>query len=143
MKPKYIIALAVVAGALAYLVFAGLGQNLVYFITPSEYFQQAARFENRQVRLGGLVKDGTIDYNPHTLELRFMVTDGVKFIPVKSSGTAPPAMFAENRGVVIEGRFQGETFVSQNLLVKHSETYQAPKEGWTPEQVRKLIEEAE
>lgn len=143
MKPKYIAALAVLTGALGYLVFAGLGQNLVYFITPSEYFQQAARFENRQVRLGGLVKDGTIDYNPHTLELRFMVTDGVKFIPVKSRGTAPPAMFAENRGVVIEGRFQDQTFVSEHLMVKHSETYQAPKEGWTPEQVRRLIEEAE
>jgi cytochrome c-type biogenesis protein CcmE len=42
--------------------------------------------------------------------------------------------------VVVEGRFQGEAFVSQNLLVKHSETYQAPKEGWTPDEVRKLIE---
>jgi cytochrome c-type biogenesis protein CcmE len=142
MKPKYVIALALVAGALLYLVLGGLGQNLVYFITPSEYFQQADRYQNRQVRLGGLVKEGSLDFSPQTLELRFVVSDGVKHVPVKSSGSTPPAMFGENRGVVVEGRFQGDTFVSQNLLVKHSETYTAPKDGWTPEQVRKLIEEA-
>ncbi|WP_337867376.1 cytochrome c maturation protein CcmE [Meiothermus sp.] len=140
MKPKYIIGLAVVAGALVYLIFGGLGQNLVYFITPSEYFQQADRYQNRQVRLGGLVKEGSLNYNPQTLELRFVVTDGVKDIPIKSSGSTPPALFGENRGVVVEGKFQGEAFVSQNLLVKHSETYQAPKDGWTPDEVRKLIE---
>ncbi len=140
MKPKYIIGLVVVAGALIYLIFGGLGQNLVYFITPSEYFQQADRYQNRQVRLGGLVKEGSLNYNPQTLELRFMVTDGVKDIPIMSSGSTPPALFGENRGVVVEGKFQGEAFVSQNLLVKHSETYQAPKEGWTPDEVRKLIE---
>lgn len=140
MKPKYIIGLAVVAGALIYLIFGGLGQNLVYFITPSEYFQQADRYQSRQVRLGGLVKEGSLNYNPQTLELRFVVTDGVKDIPIMSSGSTPPALFGENRGVVVEGKFQGEAFVSQNLLVKHSETYQAPKEGWTPDEVRKLIE---
>lgn len=143
MKAKYILGMAVVAGALVYLIFGGLGQNLVYFITPSEYFQQVDRYQNRAVRLGGLVKPGSLSYDPKTLELRFIVTDGVKEIPIRSSGTTPPALFGENRGVVVEGRFEGQTFVSQNLLVKHSETYQAPKEGWTPEQVRKLIEEAQ
>ncbi|RIH86733.1 Cytochrome c-type biogenesis protein CcmE [Meiothermus luteus] len=143
MKPKHILGLLVVAAALAYLIFGGLGQNLVYFITPSEYFQQAERYQNRPVRLGGLVKAGSLYYNPQTLELRFVVTDGVKEIPVRSSGATPPALFGENRGVVVEGRFQDGTFVSQNLLVKHSESYQAPKEGWTPEQVRKLIEETQ
>ncbi|RDI96011.1 cytochrome c maturation protein CcmE [Meiothermus sp. QL-1] len=141
MKAKYIVGLGVIVGALAYLVFGGLGQNLVYFITPSEYFQQAERYQNRSLRLGGLVKEGSLDYNPQTLELRFVVTDGVKDIPVRSSGATPPALFGENRGVVVEGRFQEGVFVSQNLLVKHSESYQPPKEGWTPEQVRKLIEE--
>ncbi|RTH98473.1 cytochrome c biogenesis protein CcmE, partial [Thermus scotoductus] len=43
---------------------------------------------------------------------------------------------------VVEGRFRGGIFQGNNLLVKHSEAYQAPKAGWTPEEVRKLIEEA-
>ena len=52
-------------------------------------------------------------------------------------------MEEEGQGVVVEGRFQEGVFQGTNLLVKHSATYQPPKEGWTPEEVRKLIEEAQ
>ncbi|MDX2004435.1 MAG: cytochrome c maturation protein CcmE [Meiothermus sp.] len=142
MNTKLIVGLLVIGGALAYLIFGGLGQNLVYFITPSEYFQQEAKYQNRQVRLGGLVKAQTINYNRDSLELRFTVSDGVREIPVLSKGSTPPALFGENRGVVVEGRFDGETFVSQNLLVKHSESYSTEKHNYTPEEIRKLLEEA-
>ena len=140
MKPKYILGILVILAALAYMIFGGLGQNLVYFITPSEYFQQQSRYQNRPVRLGGIVKAGTVRYDKDTLELRFILSDGVSEIPVESKGT-PPALFKERQGVVVEGRFEGQSFRGDNLLVKHSESYQAPKEGWTPDQVRKLIEE--
>lgn len=142
MKPKHIIGVGAIVAALAYLIFGGLGQNLVYFVTPSEYFQDQAKYLNRPVRLGGLVKAGTVNYNKDSLELSFTVTDGVREIPVKHSGT-PPALFKENQGVVVEGKMQGQTLQGNNLLVKHSESYQAPKEGYTPEQIRKLIEEAQ
>ncbi|WP_276957186.1 cytochrome c maturation protein CcmE [Allomeiothermus silvanus] len=140
MRPKYILGILVVLAALAYMVFGGLGQNLVYFITPSEYFQQPSRYQNRPVRLGGIVKAGTVRYNKDTLELRFVLSDGVSEVPVEARGT-PPALFKERQGVVVEGRFQGQSFQGDTLLVKHSESYQAPKAGWTPDQVRKLIEE--
>jgi cytochrome c-type biogenesis protein CcmE len=142
MNTKLIIGLLVIVGALAYLIFGGLGQNLVYFITPSEYFQDQAKYQTRQVRLGGLVKAQTINYNRDNLELRFIVSDGVREIPVLSKGSTPPALFGENRGVVVEGRFDGNTFVSQNLLVKHSESYSTEKHNYTPEEIRKLLEEA-
>ena len=109
MKGKYLLGILVILGALGYMVFGGLGRNLVYFLTPSEYLQDQARYQNRPVRLGGLVKPGTV----------------------------------QGQGVVVEGRFQEGVFQGTNLLVKHSETYQPPKEGWTPEEVRKLIEEAQ
>jgi cytochrome c-type biogenesis protein CcmE len=142
MKTKHWISIGVIVGALAYLIFGGLGQNLVYFITPSEYFQEEAKYQNRSIRLGGLVKD-SIRYNPQTLELKFVVTDGVREVAVEHSGT-PPALFKANQGVVVEGKFEGSAFKGTNLLVKHSESYQAPKDGQnlTPEQIKKLIEEA-
>ncbi|MFN4070963.1 MAG: cytochrome c maturation protein CcmE [Thermus caldifontis] len=141
MKAKYLIGLLLILGALAYLIFGGLGQNLVYFLTPSEYLQDQARYQNRPVRLGGLVKEGTVRYDKDRLELRFILTDGAAEVPVVHKGT-PPGMFKEGQGVVVEGRFGEGVFHGTNLLVKHSETYQAPKAGWTPEEVRKLIEEA-
>ncbi len=141
MRLKYILGLAVILGALGYMLFGGLGRNLVYFLTPTEYFQDQARYQNRPVRLGGLVKAGTVQYDKDRLELRFILTDGVQEVPVLHRGT-PPGMFKEGQGVVVEGRFQDGVFQGRELLVKHSEAYQAPKEGWTPEEVRKLIQEA-
>ena len=142
MKGKDLLGILVILGALGYMVFGGLGRNLVYFLTPSEYLQDQARYQNRPVRLGGLVKPGTVQYDKDRLELRFVLTDGVAEVPVFHKGT-PPGMFKEGQGVVVEGRFQEGVFQGTNLLVKHSETYQPPKEGWTPEEVRKLIEEAQ
>lgn len=141
MRGKYLLGLGVIVGALAYLIFGGLGRNLVYFLTPSEYLQDQDRYQNRPVRLGGLVKEGTVRYDKDQLELRFVLTDGVAEVSVLHKGT-PPGMFKEGQGVVVEGRFQDGVFQGSNLLVKHSEAYQAPKEGWTPEEVRKLIQEA-
>ncbi len=41
----------------------------------------------------------------------------------------PPSCFKRTRGVVIEGHFEDGVFVSDNLLVKHSEVYEPPAEG--------------
>ncbi len=141
MKAKYWIGLLVVVGAIGYMIWGGLGQSLVYFITPSEYYQDQAKYQGKRIRLGGIVKEGSIRFDPKTLELHFVLTDGVAEVPVFHKGT-PPALFKERQGVVVEGRFSGKTFYGDNLLVKHSETYQPPKEGYTPEDVRKLIKEA-
>jgi cytochrome c-type biogenesis protein CcmE len=142
VKTKYLIGFLIVVAAIAYLAFGGLGNSLVYYVLPSEYAENPARYEGKRIRLGGLVKEGTIRYDPQTLELDFVVTDGVVDIPVQHEGT-PPELFKDNQGVVVEGRFDGKVFKGDNLLIKHSETYQAPPEGgYTPEEVRKLIEEA-
>lgn len=131
----------IIAAAISYLAWGGLGKSLVYYVLPSEYAQNPTRYEGKRIRLGGLVKKGSIDYNPQTLKLNFVVTDGVVEIPVQHTGT-PPALFKDNQGVVVEGRFDGKVFKGDNLLIKHSETYQPPKKGYTPDEVRRLIEEA-
>ncbi|WP_456445401.1 cytochrome c maturation protein CcmE [Deinococcota bacterium DY0809b] len=142
MRTKYLIGFLIIVAAIAYLAFGGLGNSLVYYVLPSEYAENPARYEGKRIRLGGLVKEGSIRYDPQTLELDFVVTDGVVDIPVQHEGT-PPELFKDNQGVVVEGRFDGKVFKGENLLIKHSETYQAPPEGgYTPEEVRKLIEEA-
>lgn len=138
---KYVLGGGVVVGAFLYLILVGLGQNLVYFVTPTEYAEAPARYARKTVRLGGLVKPGSVTYEPATTELRFVLTDQVVEVPVEHRGT-PPALFKEGQGVVVEGRFDGQLFRSHTLLVKHSETYQPPADGQPPEEVRALIREA-
>jgi cytochrome c-type biogenesis protein CcmE len=102
--------------------------NVVYFYTPQEAFAKAAEIDDKTIKVGGMVKTGTVDWRPDELALNFIMTDmqGID-IAVSHKGT-PPDMFKENAGVVVEGRIEadGKKMVSQRLMVKHSEEYKTP-----------------
>lgn len=102
--------------------------NVVYFYTPQEAFAKAADISDKTIKVGGMVKIGTVEWKPEELALNFIMTDmqGLD-IAVAHKGT-PPDMFKENAGVVVEGRIddEGKKMVSQRLMVKHSEEYKTP-----------------
>ena len=113
----------------AWLLFGGLEKNVVFFLTPKELLAKGRDGVGVPVRLGGQVKPGSMTWDAKTLDLRFTVTDGAKEIPVRSTG-APPQMFRDGMGVVVEGRVgQAGVFQATNLMVKHSNEYRAPKPG--------------
>lgn len=124
----YSLAGVAVLGIASLLIYQALTNSLVYFILPSEYAQNPAQFANRRIRLGGIVEEGSIAFDSQALRLNFVVTDSIQRFAVQHYGT-PPDLFQENTGVVIEGDFDGEMFLSNNLLVKHSEVYRAPEDG--------------
>jgi cytochrome c-type biogenesis protein CcmE len=130
MKKSWIIGGAVVLVLVfAWLLFGGLEKNVVFFLTPKELLAKGRDGVGVPVRLGGQVKPGSMTWDAKTLDLRFTVTDGAKEIPVHSTG-APPQMFRDGMGVVVEGRVgQGGVFQATNLMVKHSNEYRAPKPG--------------
>ena len=120
---------AVIAAALAYMIYAGVTQSAVYFVTPSEI--QAAPVAGKSYRLGGLVTRGSVKWEPRTLDLSFTLTDGKATVPVRHQGTAPD-LFGEGRGAVVEGRWSPEGYFKATLiLAKHSEEYKAPHDGET------------
>ncbi|WP_337172550.1 cytochrome c maturation protein CcmE [Gemmatimonas aurantiaca] len=128
-RPIIIGAVVVLVAAFAYLAFGGMQNDLVYFLTPSELMAKGDGVVGRPVRLGGQVVPGSVQWNAATLHLTFRVTDGTKEIAVYSSG-APPQMFREGIGVVVEGKLgTNGTFDSKSLMVKHSNEYRAPEQG--------------
>ena len=91
------------------------------------------------MRLGGQVKPGSVKWNDQTLDLRFVVTDGTSEIAVESKG-APPQMFRDGMGVVVEGRYLRDgVFNCTNLMVKHSNEYHPPKPGESPQEAYKTL----
>jgi cytochrome c-type biogenesis protein CcmE len=119
-KKRRLLGIAVIAillaGAVA-LVLGALRENIVFFYTPSEI---PADIEGRPVRLGGLVKDGSMTIDG--LESTFIVTDGEAEIAVSFDG-ALPSLFREGQGVVTEGRISNGRLTASNVLAKHDETY--------------------
>jgi len=120
--------LLIAAGVMAYLAFGGIGENLVYYWSPTELRDAGQRAYGTSVRLGGLVEPGSIEREADGLTMRFAVTDGTSSVPVVSQ-TVPPAMFRENIGVVVEGTMvQDGHFQTQRLMVKHDNEYRAPED---------------
>lgn len=120
--------LAAVGGAIVYLVAGALGENLVYFLTPSELVAEADSVQGASIRLGGRIVPGSVSWNTETTQLKFRLADSKDTVWVVNS-SSPPAMFQEGRGVVVEGTYT-ETGVlrSDRLMVKHSNEYKPPDE---------------
>ena len=128
-----VVAALVAAGALGYLAFGGIGENLVYYWSPSELEEAGSDAIGASIRLGGLVAPGSVVRGSDGLTLNFAVTDGETEVPVYASAV-PPAMFREGIGVVVEGTMRDDgTFVTRRLMVKHDNEYQAPAEGDEPD----------
>jgi cytochrome c-type biogenesis protein CcmE len=125
-KAKFIAGGLVIVAALGYLVYAGVSQSSVYFVTPGEL--QAAPVAGKAYRLGGMVQPGTLKWQPKSLDLTFVLSDGQASVPVRHKG-APPDLFAEGRGAVVEGTWSGDGYFKASLIMaKHSEEYKAPHE---------------
>ena len=122
-KSFIIPAVGLVLLALGYITFGGLNDNLVYYLTPTEAVEQRVDFpDGERFRLGGLVEDGSI------VEIgggvSFVVVDDGYSIEVGYSG-APPQLFRDNIGVVVEGSWAGDHFGADTLIIKHDEEYRS------------------
>ena len=111
--------IASLLGIAAMLVLGALRDNIVFFYTPSE-ISQSDRQSGRQLRLGGLVKDGSVEIDG--MQSVFIVTDGSADIFVRYNN-ALPSLFREGQGVVAEGQIENGIFMAQNVLAKHDENY--------------------
>lgn len=124
-----LVALLVAAGAFGFLALGGLGKSLVYYWSPTELRAHGGDAHGATIRLGGLVAPGSIESGEGGLGLRFKMTDGQETVVV-STRAVPPAMFREGIGVVVEGSLQSDgTFITERLMIKHDNEYQAPGQG--------------
>jgi cytochrome c-type biogenesis protein CcmE len=116
-----LVAGAGVAGVIVY----GLGQNTMYFRSPSDV---AAKQVGQGIafRLGGLVEKGSVQHGAGA-EVHFKVTDGKSSVVADFNGVLP-ALFREGQGVVATGAMDARgTFVANEVLAKHDEKYMPPE----------------
>ena len=74
----------------------------------------------------GKIERGSLHWEPRTLSLTFTLSDGKASVPVRHTG-APPDLFGESRGAVVEGSWSADGyFRATQIMAKHSEEYKAP-----------------
>ena len=129
MKPRHKRALAIVGGLVALgaataLVLSAFQDNLVFFFTPTQVAAKEAP-QGRLFRIGGMVEKGSV--KREGVEVRFVVTDTAKTIPVVYRGPLPD-LFREGKGVVAQGQLGADgVFRASEVLAKHDENYMPPE----------------
>ena len=121
----FVAALVAVGVMLAVLIRYGLGQNIMYFHSPSDVAAGQVG-EGVAFRLGGLVEKGSVSHGAGA-EVKFRVTDGKGTVPADFVGVLP-ALFREGQGVVATGAMDAHgTFIASEVLAKHDEKYMPPE----------------
>jgi cytochrome c-type biogenesis protein CcmE len=141
MKPRHkrlaAIALGLAAlGVATALVLSAFEKNLVFFFTPSQVAANEAP-QGRLFRIGGMVLAGSVQREG--VEVRFVVTDTAKSIPVVFRG-ALPDLFREGKGVVAQGTLGADgVFQAREVLAKHDENYMPPEAAHAVEKAQKTL----
>ncbi len=124
--------LALIGGALALigiiaaLVLNALNSNIALYITPTEVAAGKAP-QGKLFRIGGLVKEGSIQRQADGVTISFVITDTAQDIPVAYKGILPD-LFKEGKGAVAQGKLnEAGTFVATEVLAKHDENYMPPE----------------
>ena len=115
-----------VLGAVAALVLNAFQSNLVFFFSPTQVAAGEAP-KSKPFRIGGMVKEGTIQREADGVTLRFVITDTERDITVAYKGILPD-LFKEGKGAVAQGRLdENGLFVAKEVLAKHDENYMPPE----------------
>ena len=108
-----------------FLILKSLNKNILYFSTPTEIRQEENITFGTAMRVGGMVKKNSIIVQKDNIQ--FIVTDFENEILISYSGTVPN-LFAENKGVVAEGKLKDKNFfIADRILAKHDEKYMPPE----------------
>jgi len=118
--------IVVLSSAAIGLVAFALRDNINLFYPPSDVVAGRAPVD-RNIRLGGMVVEGSIERSDTSLTTEFWVTDYEASVAVRYTGILPD-LFDEGQGVVAEGRLdEAGVLIASQVLAKHDENYMPPE----------------
>ncbi len=127
-RKRLYLVLGIVAGVsvATALALSAFRQNVTFYFIPSEVAAGAARGD-QSFRLGGMVKTGSVQRAPGSLQVSFVLTDFKHDVPVTYDKVLPE-LFREGQGVIAHGRLDPKgVLVADEVLAKHDEKYMPPK----------------
>ena len=121
----FLMSLLALAVFVVFIILKSLEENVVYFFSPTEIYNEENISPDKKLRVGGLVKEGSVTSSETSIT--FIITDLNNEIIVSYSG-AVPNLFVEGKGVVAEGKLKDKKFfIADKILAKHDENYMPPE----------------
>ena len=123
-KLKFILPLIVILSLISWLVFAGVKDSMVYYITVDELLEDVPDIYGQKVRVSGTVVHGSIQ-NELSDSLRFTIEAGEGRLDVEYDGIIPD-IFTDGVEAVVEGKLSSDNvFVADLLLAKCPSKYES------------------
>ena len=118
-RRRLTIAVVIVLVALGALLYQGLSNAATYFYTADQAVAHKLTQGTRRFRI-----EGTVVGPVRTVgkSVTFQITNNNVTVPVVHTGDQSQ-LFKPGIPVVLEGRWSGDTFASDLIMVKHSATY--------------------
>jgi cytochrome c-type biogenesis protein CcmE len=108
-----------------FFILQSLNKNILYFKSPTDIKNNQNINFDKKIRVGGMVKKNSLIIKEE--EIKFIITDFNNELNISFSGTVPN-LFAEEKGVVAEGKLQDKSFfIADRILAKHDENYMPPE----------------
>jgi len=114
------------------LVLYALSNSVDLFYTPSEIINGKKNtglkpMIGQRLRIGGMVKVGSVVKNNENLNVSFVVFDNTDHVTVTYTGLLPD-LFREGQGIVANGVLtENNVIKATEVLAKHDENYMAPE----------------
>jgi len=122
-RRRKLVAGLVIAAALGFLLLRAVGDATVYFKTADEAVAERAELGSHRFRIEGLVVPGSVRDGDSEVDFTIRGQQGA-IVNVVHKGDVPE-LFQPDIPVVMEGRFVGQNFESDRILVKHTNEYKA------------------
>jgi cytochrome c-type biogenesis protein CcmE len=126
-RRRIYIASAILAAAIGWLLWQGLGNAALFFRTADEAVAQRSSLGTREFRIEGTVVNGSVHRTGD--QVNFSIENNGVTVPVTNKSSTPE-LFQDGIPVVLDGHFTNPppapaTFVSDQILVKHTASYRA------------------
>jgi cytochrome c-type biogenesis protein CcmE len=138
---RFFVGLVGVALVVTYLVWTGISDTMVYYLTPTELMakvEEDPSFRSVGVKVSGRVVPGTYEQGEGELVHLFQVQDiehpEVTFSVIYQD--VLPDTFTDETEVVLEGRFgEDDVFQAKTLLTKCGSRYEATPEDLAEKEI--------
>ncbi|MFC1988353.1 cytochrome c maturation protein CcmE [Chloroflexota bacterium] len=117
-QKKFLIGGIMVFLAIGYLGYAAFAGAATYYYTVGELMAQGSSVFGENVRVNGMVADGTVEQGSAGSALQFVIIDanGEESLPVVYKGVVPDT-FTVDSEVVVEGSLSSDGIFEANILM--------------------------
>jgi cytochrome c-type biogenesis protein CcmE len=124
IKSKPIIISAVILIVIGYLIYTGLRDTMVFYLTVSEVLAKPPEDLTQTQKVGGMVSAESVQWDPKTLKLSFKLEDRQANLIVNYSGVVPDS-FKPGAEVIVEGTYRGDgNFWATTIMPKCASKYE-------------------